>query len=48
VGFVLDDVDSASLGFKESVVARLKEVGGQARLFSTPGSGTTVVLEVPR
>ena len=48
VGFVLDDVDSASLGFKESVVARLKEVRGQARLFSTPGSGTTVVLEVPR
>ncbi|MEV8255107.1 ATP-binding protein [Rhodoglobus sp. NPDC076762] len=48
VGFILDDVDSASLGFKESVVARLKEVGGQARLFSTPGSGTTVVLEVPR
>jgi signal transduction histidine kinase len=48
VGFVLDDVDSARLGFKESVVARLKEVGGHARLFSEPGSGTTVVLEVPR
>jgi signal transduction histidine kinase len=48
VGFVLDDVDSASLGFKESVAARLKDVGGQAQLFSTPGSGTTVMLEVPR
>ena len=48
VGFILDDVDSARLGFKESVVARLKEVGGHARLFSEPGSGTTVVLEVPR
>ena len=48
VGFTLDDVDSARLGFKESVVARLKEVGGKARLFSAPGSGTTVVLEVPR
>jgi signal transduction histidine kinase len=48
VGFVLDDVDSARLGFKESVVGRLKEVGGHARLFSSPGSGTTVVLEVPR
>jgi signal transduction histidine kinase len=48
VGFTLDDVDSARLGFKESVVARLKEVGGHARLFSEPGSGTTVVLEVPR
>ncbi len=48
VGFLLDDVDSARLGFKESVVGRLKEVGGRARLFSSPGSGTTVVLEVPR
>ena len=48
VGFTLDDVDSARLGFKESVVGRLKEVGGTARLFSAPGSGTTVVLEVPR
>jgi len=48
VGFLLDDVDSARLGFKESVVGRLKEVGGHARLFSAPGSGTTVVLEVPR
>jgi signal transduction histidine kinase len=48
VGFALSDVDSARLGFKESVVARLKEVGGNARLFSAPGSGTTVVLEVPR
>jgi signal transduction histidine kinase len=48
VGFTLDDVDSARLGFKESVVGRLREVGGKARLFSSPGSGTTVVLEVPR
>lgn len=48
VGFTLDDVDSARLGFKESVVARLKEVGGKAKLFSAPGSGTTVVLEVPK
>jgi signal transduction histidine kinase len=48
VGFQLDDVDSARLGLKESVVGRLKEVGGRARLFSSPGSGTTVVLEVPR
>jgi len=48
VGFALDDVDSARLGFKESVVGRLREVGGKARLFSSPGSGTTVVLEVPK
>lgn len=48
VGFDLRDIDEARLGFKESVVARLKEVGGNARLFSSPGAGTTVVLEVPK
>jgi signal transduction histidine kinase len=48
VGFDLAHVDQAKLGFKESVVARLKDVGGNARLFSSPGSGTTVVLEVPK
>ena len=48
VGFNLDDIDSARLGFTDSVVGRLREVGGNARLFSSPGAGTTVVLEVPR
>ena len=48
IGFVLDEVDPARLGFHDSVVNRLREVGGTARLFSSPGAGTTVVLEVPR
>ena len=48
VGFDLDQVDSARLGLAESVVARIREVGGRTRLFSAPGSGTTVVLEVPK
>lgn len=48
VGFDLGDIDDEKLGFKESVVARLRDVGGNARLFSSPGSGTTVVLEVPK
>jgi signal transduction histidine kinase len=48
VGFDIGNIDEAKLGFTESVVARLREVGGNARLFSAPGSGTTVVLEVPR
>ena len=48
VGFDLGTVDSERLGFAESVVARLRDVGGNARLFSSPGSGTTVVLEVPK
>lgn len=48
IGFELDGVQDHKLGFRESVVGRLREVGGDARLFSTPGQGTTVVLEVPR
>ncbi len=48
VGFDVADVDSARLGLEESVIARLSEVGGTARLFSAPGAGTTVVLEVPK
>ena len=48
VGFTLDSIKSGRLGFTESVVARLRDVGGNARLFSSPGSGTTVVLEVPK
>jgi signal transduction histidine kinase len=48
VGFEIKDIAEQSLGFKDSVVGRLKEVGGNARLFSSPGAGTTVVLEVPR
>lgn len=48
VGFDLDAVGAERLGFKESVVNRLREVGGDAKLFSAPGSGTTVVLEAPR
>ncbi|WIE63625.1 histidine kinase [Curtobacterium sp. MCLR17_036] len=48
VGFDLTHVSAERLGFKESVVSRLREVGGDAKLFSAPGSGTTVVLEAPR
>jgi len=48
VGFDLSRVAPERLGFTESIVARLRDVGGNARLFSSPGSGTTVVLEVPK
>lgn len=48
VGFDPADVAAERLGFAESVVARLRDVGGNARVFSTPGAGTTVILEVPR
>jgi signal transduction histidine kinase len=48
VGFVPASVPDGKLGYRESIVGRLSEVGGNARVFSAEGSGTTVVLEVPR
>ena len=48
VGFSPESISPDRLGFRESVVARLGNVGGSARVFSTPGAGTTVMLEVPR
>ena len=47
-GFDIATIKEGRLGFTESIVARLRDVGGNARLFSSPGSGTTVVLEVPK
>ncbi|MGK9148770.1 histidine kinase [Plantibacter flavus] len=47
-GFDPTAVPDGHLGVKESVVARIHDVGGQARVFSAPGAGTTVILEVPQ
>ncbi|MDN4614492.1 histidine kinase [Leifsonia sp. F6_8S_P_1B] len=47
-GFDVSTIGEGRLGYTESIVARLRDVGGNARLFSSPGSGTTVVLEVPK
>lgn len=47
-GFEPGAIDGGRLGYAESVVGRLHTVGGRARVFSSPGSGTTVMLEVPK
>jgi signal transduction histidine kinase len=47
-GFEPASIDAGRLGFAESVVGRLTSVGGRARVFSSPGAGTTVMLEVPK
>ncbi|GAA1776613.1 sensor histidine kinase [Agromyces lapidis] len=47
-GFEPETIGAARLGYAESVVGRLNTVGGRARIFSSPGSGTTVMLEVPK
>ena len=48
VGFEIGAIDDGRFGIKESVLGRLAAVGGSARLFSSPGAGTTVLLEVPK
>ena len=48
VGFDPAAVPAGKLGYRESIVGRLEEAGGTARVFSAQGSGTTVVLEMPR
>lgn len=48
VGFQPSEIPGGHLGFRQSVVARVEEHGGTVRVFSAPGLGTTVVLEMPK
>jgi signal transduction histidine kinase len=48
VGFERERVPPGRLGIAQSVEARMRAAGGSARIFSSPGRGTTVLLEVPR
>ncbi|TXK19566.1 sensor histidine kinase [Homoserinibacter sp. GY 40078] len=46
-GFDTSAVDPARLGVRGSIVARMTAVGGSARIWSSPGSGTTVLITAP-
>jgi hypothetical protein len=46
-GFDLSAVAPDRLGVRGSIVDRMDAVGGSARIWSSPGSGTTVMLSVP-
>jgi len=48
VGFDVDAVPGDRLGLRESVLGRVRAIGGTARVFSVPGGGTTVAMELPR
>ncbi|MDI2034868.1 sensor histidine kinase [Paenarthrobacter nitroguajacolicus] len=45
-GFDPGYLPAESFGVRHSIIERMEQVGGRARLLSTPGRGTTVVLEV--
>lgn len=47
VGFDLTGVAADRLGVRASIVDRIEAVGGTARIWSTPGAGTSVVITVP-
>ncbi|MHC6219668.1 sensor histidine kinase [Arthrobacter sp. MMS24-S77] len=44
-GFDPSKLSTDRLGVKESVLARMRDAGGRARVFSAPGRGTTILLE---
>jgi signal transduction histidine kinase len=46
-GFDLDAVDPSRLGIRDSIIGRMEAAGGTARIWSSPGAGTTVLLSVP-
>jgi hypothetical protein len=46
-GFRIDDTAPDRLGLRQSVLRRMTEVGGNARVWSVPGEGTTVQLLLP-
>jgi signal transduction histidine kinase len=46
-GFSTDDTPADRLGMRMSVHHRVAAVGGSARVWSTPGRGTAVLLQVP-
>jgi signal transduction histidine kinase len=46
-GFDIDQIERDRLGLRVSVQERLREVGGDAIIWSRPGRGTSVLLRVP-
>jgi signal transduction histidine kinase len=46
-GFSEHLVGSDRLGLRQSVRRRIESVSGEVRLWSTPGHGTSVLIQVP-
>lgn len=47
VGFDTAAVDPNRLGIRASIAGRMEDVGGRVRVWSSPGTGTTVLIGVP-
>lgn len=46
-GFDPDAVAADRLGLRQSIEGRIRAVGGNARIWSSPGIGTSIVITVP-
>lgn len=46
-GFDPDALASDRLGIRSSIVSRIEATGGSAKIWSTPGRGTSIVLRLP-
>ncbi len=46
-GFAPQDVGDDRLGLRTSILQRIGSIGGTAKVWSTPGEGTSVVLNIP-
>ena len=46
-GFLLEDVPQDRLGLKVSVFERMQNVGGSATVWSKPGNGAAIMLQIP-
>jgi signal transduction histidine kinase len=46
-GFDTTAIDPRRLGIRDSIIGRMEAAGGTARIWSSPGAGTTVLLSVP-
>lgn len=47
VGFTVESVAGGRLGLRVSVVRRVEGAGGSVRIWSKPGSGTSVMISLP-
>ena len=48
VGFRLDRITKDRIGLRTSVIGRMAAIGGEAKIDSTPGEGTKIVLRWPK
>ena len=47
IGFDVDSVPPDRLGIRQSIIQRIEAVGGNVKIWSMAGAGTSVIIVVP-